>query len=331
MQMPDKDYILTLKDFIDIQEWQKIQDDFSAITGVGVRTLDFKGLAFTRISGEPRLCSELLKNHWAREEICGSCLPTFLGGSRTVDKNLSFSCHSGLHNFIAPLRASNRVFGYIIVGPVILIARKPREQYREITEELNVELDSFWSALSEIKVMSFRSVQSVIELIKDVAEYSLKLAYQSITKEEEVMMLDSTKLNRVLNALLEVAFQVSGAQIGSIMLVDKDKNELTIRISKGLSDEVVKNTKVRLGNGISGIAAQEGKAFLLDDKLEDNRIKGYLNRPNIASSMVIPIRVEDKVMGVMNLGASKASEVRFNANNVNVVNSLVDLATLAVG
>jgi len=75
---------------------------------------------------------------------------------------------------------------------------------------------------------------------------------------------------------------------------------------------------------------REGKSFLIDDNLQDNRIKQYLSRPSIVSSMVIPIKVEEKVLGVMNLGAARSSDVRFNPGSVRVVNSLVDLATLAV-
>lgn len=328
--MSAEDKKLSLKDLIEIQEWQRIQDNFSAITAVSVRTLDFRGQAFTTMSAAPRLCTELLKDHWVKESICGNCLPTFLGGNRTVDKNLSYVCPSGLYNFVAPLEVASRILGYIIVGPVILVARKPKEQCRPIAVQLDINLDKFWDALCEIKVMSFHSVQSLIELIKEIGEYTLRLAYQSIAKEEEVVMLGSTKLSKLLDALLDVAFQVSGAQVGSIMLIDKDRKELTIRISKGLSEEIVRNTKIVLGNGISGIAAQEGKSLLIDDDIQDNRIKAYLNRPQIGSAMVIPIKVENKVLGVMNLGAVRTSEVRFNTNKVNLINSLVGLATIAV-
>jgi len=39
---------LDLSDSIDIREWQKIQDNFSTITGVSVRTLDSEGKLFTK-------------------------------------------------------------------------------------------------------------------------------------------------------------------------------------------------------------------------------------------------------------------------------------------
>ncbi|HTZ11198.1 MAG TPA: PocR ligand-binding domain-containing protein, partial [Candidatus Margulisiibacteriota bacterium] len=278
----------TLEELIDVNEWQKIQDNFSAITGISVRILDLKCSAVIKPSRQPSLCAD-------RPAICGECLPTFLGGKWSVDKNLSYSCHFGLHNFMAPLRIEGQVMGYLIIGPVILVMRKPKEEYRKAAEELNMDLDDFWNAISEIKVISFHGAQSLVELIKDVFEYLLKMSYQSLMIKKDLLLNDSPKMVRLLNALLDVAFQVSGADVGSIMFLDKIKNELSIKASRGLSEDVVTNSRVKLGEGISGMAAKEGEAFIIDDTFKDNRLKNFLNRSYISSSMVVPLKVEDSV------------------------------------
>jgi len=333
--MRDKDNLggqrFSLKDLIDIKEWQRIQDNFSAITEVSLRTVDSKGNLFTSPSREPRLCRELLQDSALKNKVCGPCLPTFLGGQAVVDKNLSFICEAGMCNFLAPLRAENLVFGYLIIGPVILVMRKTKEEYRPAAEELNVDLDDLWSAILEIKVISFQGMQSLVELIRDIGEYTIKLTYHNIVREKEVTMApDSSKLSRLLNVLLDVAFQITGADIGSIMFFDRLKGELTIRASRGLPEEVINNTRVRLGDGIAGIAAKERVSFLIDDSSRDNRIKPYLKRPYISSSMVVPIDTEDGIMGVINLGALKTSSVRFNNTNLQLMNKLIDLTTVAL-
>lgn len=248
-----KEEDLTLKDLIDSKEWKKIQDNFSAITGVGIRLLDAKGNPASHPSGQPRLCSELLQKSPLKKEVCGQCLPTFLGGRAVVDKHLSTVCKSGLHNFILPLKYGNKVYGFLQMGPVVLVMRKPKEEYRKITEELSLDLEEFWSALLEIKVMSFQSAQSIMELIRDIGEYTVKLAHEGLIEKREAVMEEETfKLKKLLNALLDVAFQVTGADIGSIMLMDKYRKHLTIRTSKGLSEEIVRNTKVKPGRGLPG-------------------------------------------------------------------------------
>lgn len=68
----------------------------------------------------------------------------------------------------------------------------------------------------------------------------------------------------------------------------------------------------------------------MDDNMPENRIKRYLNRPSLNSSMVVPIKVRDNVFGVINLGISKPSEVKFNAENLDLISRLVGLSTVAL-
>lgn len=320
---------LSLKELIGLKEWQAIQDNFSSITNVGLRTFDSEGNPLTSPSGESRLCSTLAKESSLRNELLGMCLPTFLGGKAIVDRNLSFICFPGFHNFITPLKLKDKIFGYVIIGPVILVMRKAKEDYQQIAEALHLSLDDVWDAVLGLKVISFHGIQSLVELIKDMGEYILRLSYQSITKGR-VIPQDMSKLNRLLEALLDVAFQVTEADIGSIMLLDKKGEKLTIQASRGIPEEITLKTKVKVGEGISGIAAKEGESLLFDNNTQDSRIKPYLSRPYIGSSMVVPIKLKRQTWGVMNLGALKASAVRFNTNNLQLVNRLINLATVAL-
>jgi ligand-binding sensor protein/putative methionine-R-sulfoxide reductase with GAF domain len=319
----------SLSELIDAKEWQKIQDNFSAVTGIGLRVLNSHCFPVIMPTGIPRLCSELLKGARKAEGVCGKCLPTFLGGKWPADKNLGYTCYSGLYSFIIPLTVEEQVMGYILVGPIVLVARKPKEMYRKVAEDLGLDLEDFWSALCEVKAISFNGAQSLAELIRDVFEYLLKMSYRNLMVRKELLMVDSPKMGRLLKALLDVACQVSGADTGSVMFLDKSRNELSIKASRGLSEDIVINSRVKLGEGVSGLAAKEGEAFIIDDTLRDNRIKNFLNRPHIKSSMVVPLKVEDSVVGVLNLGAVSTA-ARFDLASLKLMNNLTDLATVAL-
>lgn len=316
---------LLLKDTINIREWQKIQDNFSGVTEVGLRLLNPDGTPITTHSQQPRLCRELLPNSPAKEMLCGTCLPTFLHGKAVVDKNLSYVCEAGMHNFITPLTAINgRILAYLVVGPVILVMRKSKEEYRRMAQALGLEFEAFWGALSEIKTISFHCVKSLVELVKDVAEYTIRLAYQNI-------IFSPVQLTKILDALLDVAFEISHADIGSVMFLDKTSNSLTIAASRGITEDIVRTARVKLGTGISGIAAEEGRAFLLNTaSRENNKLTPYLNRPQLGSSMVIPLRTEEEVVGVMNIAALEGSEVRFDQDNVDTMSRLAGLVASAI-
>jgi hypothetical protein len=46
--------------------------------------------------------------------------------------------------------------------------------------------------------------------------------------------------------------------------------------------------------------------------------------------MVLPINVGNRLIGVINLGTLKTSAVRFNLENVQLMNKLIDLAIVAL-
>jgi ligand-binding sensor protein len=323
---------LSLRDLINLEEWQKIQNNFSGLMDIGIRVVDPDGELLTSPSGELRLCTQLLRDSGKKEVLCGSCLPAFLGGKGFVDKNLNFICHAGLNNFIVPIKLRDaRLLGYIILGPVILVMRREKEEYRKIAEELNLDLEDFWSAILEIKVTSLHGMQSMVELVDDICEYIVNLAYRKIIKErKEMMAADLSKLRKILDVLLDVAFEVSQADIGSVMFFDDIQKILTIRASKGIPDEIARDTKVKLGEGISGIAAQDGKSFLINEDFKDNRIRPYLNRPYLSSSMILPIKAENRIVGVINLGTMKTSPVKFDLDNMQIMNRLIDLVGVAI-
>lgn len=325
---------LSLKNLVSLENWQKIQDNFSKVIGISIRSLDEQGDTFTKCSGQLDLCKNILKGKPAKEFFCASCLPTFLGGRAIADKNLKFVCELGLYNFITPVKLNDQqVMGYIIVGPVILVMRKLKEEYAELAKTLDVSLDELWSALLQVRIMSFQGMQSTIELIKDIAEYTINLAYKTILMKERRLPfgLEPERISRIMHDLLEVAFEVSQADLGSIMLVDKyNKNELTISASKGIPEEIASKVRVKLGEGISGKALKDNTSFLIDDNNMDNRIRPYLKRPYIKTSMVLPIKVKDHPVGVINLGALKSSKIIFNADSIQLMNKLVGLATTTI-
>ncbi len=129
---------------------------------------------------------------------------------------------------------------------------------------------------------------------------------KQIVKETE----ESQYITKLLNTLLEVALQLTGADCGSIMLLDKASNRLSIKMSKGLKAEDIKDVSVKMGEGIAGWVAEEQQPLFIDDKTEDTRIKNRLTKPWLKSSIVVPLRVglEGDSFGVMNVSSSKESE-----------------------
>jgi ligand-binding sensor protein/putative methionine-R-sulfoxide reductase with GAF domain len=318
------------KELVNDQDWQKIQDIFSSMTNISLRTIDPEGKLITTPSGQSQLCQTFLKDSTYGMEVCGDCLPTFLGGKSVVDRNLSFVCPSGFHNFFAPVKLNSKVLAYIILGPVVLVMRKPKDSYKGLADELDVDLDALWEAISKVRVISFHRAQTLMELIVKFSEFILSLAFENSKDGKRFPDALFAQFKGMLEVLLDLALQISGADMGSIMLLDKKKEELTIRAARGLPENVVRDTRIKLGTGLCATAVMENRPLLIDDKLSDNRIKQYLNRPYLKSSMILPFGTEEEAIGAINLGALEVSPVRFSPENLQIMHKVIGQAVDAL-
>lgn len=323
--------MIDFKNLIGIDAWQEIQINFSAVTQIPMRTVDLKGQPLTKPSGAPHLCTDFIAGYPHLVKACSKCMPSFLGGEEKADKHLSYSCLLGLRNFVAALKLDPYTpLAYVIIGPVVLIDYKPKSEYEKIARDLNLNINELYSAITEIKLSSFNSMLSVVELIQDVGNYLIKAAYKKVATQIETTNIRLEKMTRLMQVFLDVAFQISRADSGSIMLLDKNDEELSIFTSKGIEESIVKNSKIKYGEGISGTVAKDKTPVLINDRLSCNRIKNFLKRPSLKSSMVLPIKHKDDILGVLNLSTKQESAVSFNTDDLNVMNRLIDLVSVAL-
>ena len=81
--------------------------------------------------------------------------------------------------------------------------------------------------------------------------------------EAGLVLSRSHNVNTLLTKIIELALEVIGATVGSVMLLDESGKELVISAAVGVSDEVRKSTRVKLGDSIAGYVAQSGEALLV--------------------------------------------------------------------
>jgi GAF domain-containing protein len=116
-------------------------------------------------------------------------------------------------------------------------------------------------------------------------------------------------VNVTLEAFLEFASEFLDVNICSVMLANELTNDLAITSAIGLDDEVVKTTKIRIGDRIAGWVALEGKPLLIEDIENDPRFgKKNISQYNTRSLLSLPLKIQDKTIGVMNLNNKRTSE-----------------------
>ena len=324
------------KDIIDIKRWQNIQDHFSEVLKVSLCTLDKEGFLITRPSMLLKLCDERMKSPAWVGSIC-NCRPKALERFET-DWKEGCVCPGGMHNFFVPLQIKQKTLAYLAVGPVILGKRREESVYRLNAEKIGIDAEEFLEAIRKIKVFSFYGIKSVIELLCDIGTYICELSYQDITLKGIVPdapnMLSRVHdfyIDKLLDALLEVSFNFTGAERGSIMLLNESREELYVKVARGLKKEIIENARSKIGEGIAGIIAQEDKPIFIGERIKDTRISRQLNNPEIKYSIGVPIKVNKEILGVLNLGTSKDNSDKFTSENVETVDRLRQLVETVLG
>ncbi|HYY53864.1 MAG TPA: GAF domain-containing sensor histidine kinase [Candidatus Dormibacteraeota bacterium] len=115
--------------------------------------------------------------------------------------------------------------------------------------------------------------------------------------------------------------ELFGADGVSMMLIDS-AGDLVTRAATGLREDVVRRARRKIGEGISGWVAKEGKPLLLQGSVEDARGFSGVD-PSLGGALVAPLKSEDdKVLGVVNVKA-RAGQTAYGETQ------LEDLASVA--
>jgi HD-GYP domain-containing protein (c-di-GMP phosphodiesterase class II) len=116
-------------------------------------------------------------------------------------------------------------------------------------------------------------------------------------------------MGKSIELFLEFIADLMGLTTCSIMLRDEATGELKIQSAMGLDEDIVRKTRIRVGDQISGWVALEGKPVLIDDIEQDPRFaRKNIPQYNSKSLLSVPLKIQDCVTGVLNLSNKKTAE-----------------------
>lgn len=131
-------------------------------------------------------------------------------------------------------------------------------------------------------------------------------------------------IDTTTNMFMEFISEILELNICSIMLADDITGELTIKSARGLDDNIIKRTRIRLGDSIAGWVALEGKPLLVENIENDSRFsKRSISQYSTKSLLSIPLKVQDKIIGVINMNNKKTGDM-FTERDLEVALTLVE-------
>ena len=108
-------------------------------------------------------------------------------------------------------------------------------------------------------------------------------------------------LETTLRKVAELVRKVIDYEIFAILLLNEQKQELYVRFEMGYPTGVADRTRVKVGQGITGRAAQTRQAVLINDVSEDDAYIAAV--PNVRSELAIPLIVKNRLIGVIDIEA----------------------------
>ncbi len=140
------------------------------------------------------------------------------------------------------------------------------------------------------------------------------------------------KLEELIDFVIAKAIEILDVHRCSLMLIDKDRSELVIKGAKGLSEDIIQDTRVKLGEQISGVVALYGEPMLVTDMdaqspLPRKSRATYRGR----SFLSVPIKLEKKVIGVLNVADKGLNKNDiFTPTDLRILSAIVRQAAVAI-
>lgn len=238
-----------------------------------------------------------------------------------------------VHSISAPIKDSDGNITHAIE-----VVRDITERVR--TEKIKVDLElNHKRELEAINMQLTKRVKEVESANNQIAMLIKDLAQKNTDLERVVERLTTVNhIGNILNSIVDkdnvievivtTLARVMNAKICSLMLINEALGELEVAFAVGLEGKRLRNVKV--GDGISGYVAKEGKPLLVVDIEKDPRFHLPNDSQYTTTSLVAaPLFIKGKVIGILNIN-NKVSGEPFNHDDLDLLTTVAGQAAIAV-
>src|SRR5258708_6692502 len=127
------------------------------------------------------------------------------------------------------------------------------------------------------------------------------LPIEPLLLEVADVLATSLDLDTTLRGVSEVVRKVIDNEIFAILLLNEKTQELRFRFQVGYPADFAERSRIKVGEGVTGLAAQSRQTVLINDVRTDPRyIAGV---PNVCAELAVPLITKNRVIGVIDLEA----------------------------
>jgi signal transduction histidine kinase len=175
-------------------------------------------------------------------------------------------------------------------------------------------------------------VGQIASLMAEFALSQQRLKQMEVFHEVGQALVSTFDLNKLLTDTMQLAVSIIDAGAASIMLIDREKDELVFEVSHGSRAKALRQQRIPISEGIAGWVVQNGQAVIANNARTDPRFShrvdvrtGFLTQ----SIAAVPLRIKGRIIGVLEV-LNKYAESGFTQEDVRVMDAIAAQAAIAI-
>ncbi|MCK5595379.1 HD domain-containing protein [bacterium] len=179
--------------------------------------------------------------------------------------------------------------------------------------------------------------KTVVSRTKQIVEQLEKTKISLDRKTKQLKLLHNISetltlqldIRKLLTSVIKLISQKTSTEKISVMLIDKKTKLLRIKAAKGVTKTKIKTVKFKIGEGVAGWVAREGKPVLVKNVLRSHRFKNVINEKEKRQLICVPLKVRARTIGVISV-EEKVGGLAFTKDDLTILTTIGYEAAIAV-
>jgi adenylate cyclase len=186
----------------------------------------------------------------------------------------------------------------------------------------------------DLEVLSIlaNNIAIVLENAK-LFELSDRKATELNTISEVSKRMNSVlKLDDLLKTIMQLAANLMNTEASSILLVDRESNELQFKIALGEKGEKVKRIRLKVGEGIAGYVAKHKRPLIVNDARNDPRFDSRVDHQSgfkTRAILCVPMMSRENLIGVIEV-MNKRGNISFSQHDEELLSIFAGHSAIAI-
>ena len=156
---------------------------------------------------------------------------------------------------------------------------------------------------------------------------SLRLRLDSLEALQRVgrAVTASLDLDNVLTTVVDAAVELSGAEEGSLLLLDEASGDLYMRAARNFQEDFVRTFRLPIRDTLAGQVLRTGEPITFNEKTPQKIKTSYL----VHTLIYMPLKVQGRVIGVLGVD-NRQSGHPFTEDHITLITALAGFAAIAI-